>query len=125
VTQLGSFLADASQRVPADVPSNHSCSAFLDLLNDIEPYIDDVTWQPIFHRFPDLPIELRYEIYELYFHSNRERALATKNWAHYNFSAEELHRRESSKFLPKFCTANKSCVEEAWVLLLSSLDFLF
>ena len=109
----------------AGVPSDHSCRAFLDLSNDIEPYIDEMTWQLTFQRFRDIPIELRYEIYELYFDSNRERALATKNWPRYNFSAEELHRRDSAKFLPDLCIASKSCMKEAYVHLLSSLSFQF
>ncbi|KAF3048740.1 hypothetical protein E8E11_002959 [Didymella keratinophila] len=73
----------------------------------------------------NLPIELRYEIYELYFNDNHERSLTTKYWPRYRFSSEELRRRDSIQFLPDLCLASKDLLKEAGVLLLSSLDFQF
>lgn len=102
--------------------SDHSVVAFLELVHDIEPYVDELTWQPTFQRFADLPIELRYEIYELYFNENQARALATENWPAYNHSNEELRRRDSVQFLPRLCLASKELMKEAGTLLLSSLS---
>ncbi|KAJ4332035.1 hypothetical protein N0V87_008712 [Didymella glomerata] len=107
------------------VASNYSSAAFLELMNDIEPYVDDLTWQPTIHCFAGLPIELRYEIYKLYFNGNHERALATKYWPIYCFSSEELRRRGSAQFLPNLCLASKYLLKETGVFLLSSLDFQF
>jgi hypothetical protein len=54
-----------------------SADAFNTLLRSLNPYIDDL--QPSFHRCLELPIELRYKVYEEYF--RREfTAIACQSW---------------------------------------------
>ncbi|KAJ4382058.1 hypothetical protein N0V86_002386 [Didymella sp. IMI 355093] len=52
---------------------------FLQLTRDPEEYIEDMLTHPAFERFQDLPVELRYKIYEEYFLDDR-RNLTTRGW---------------------------------------------
>lgn len=89
------------------VVSDRAVTAFLELAQDLELYIDDLVWRPTFHRLVDLPIELRYQIYELYF-DNDVRAFATMFWPDCYFWPSLLRKRKSAPYLPDLCLANKS-----------------
>lgn len=53
---------------------------FVELVHDLEPYVFEHLWEPTFHEFPDLPIELRDKIYEKHFLDNRG-CLTTHTWS--------------------------------------------
>jgi hypothetical protein len=46
------------------ITPGHAQAAFVEFTRALAPHVDDLLWQPVFHGFLDLPIELRYRIYE-------------------------------------------------------------
>lgn len=54
-------------------------NAFEELLCAVGPYFDDLDDGPAFHRFAELPPELRFKVYEQYFIDNN-RFLACFKW---------------------------------------------
>lgn len=106
------------------VISDRAVTAFLELAQDLELYIDDLVWRPTFHRLVDLPIELRYQIYELYFDDD-VRAFATMFWPDCYFWPSLLRKVKSAPYMPDLCLANKSLLKEVGSFLLASLRFEF
>jgi hypothetical protein len=78
-----------------------------------------------FHCFANLPLELRYEVYELHFYDNHERVLTAKHWPKYHFLGNDLHQGNSALVLPNLCLASKGSMKEAGVFLLLHFDFEF
>lgn len=80
---------------------------FDELLHALNPYIDELTWEPTFHQFEDLPIELRYKVYEQYFLDHDKTLSCTEaTWQlsgqRYIFKLIHMTRspRKSVPFLP-------------------------
>lgn len=117
-----------SKRTPRALYPDHLDPAFLQLAHGIEGYIKDITWQPTFDRFEDLPVELRYKIYEEYFLDDR-RSLATREWPelYWNSVHDEktLERRNTAPFLPSLCFLNKALLTEVGEFLFSALAITF
>jgi hypothetical protein len=106
----------------------HADAAFLELARDLEEYIVDILTQPAFERFQDLPVELRYKIYEEYFLNDRHN-LTTRDWPELDWTTihheRVLNLRTSAPFLPALCFADKALLVEAGEFLLSALSMTF
>lgn len=86
-----------------------SLNAFEELLCVIGPYIDDLDDSPAFHRFAELPPELRYKVYEQYFIDNNK-CLACLKWPDSNGKPSLSFTKprgprwgRPSPFLPNLC----------------------
>jgi hypothetical protein len=84
------------------------------LLYALNPYIDDVLRQPEFHRFMDLPVELRLQIYDHYCHSDKK-SLICEGWSTMEdgsyivtVSPGNVNWKVSAPFLPSLCLANQA-----------------
>lgn len=110
------------------IKQDQAHTAFLELAHDLEPYINDLLWRPIFHQFMDLPIELRYMVYEEYF-LNDSLALITKDWPELEWASAYIRNRvrksKSAPFLPNICLASKFLLSEAGSFLLAAFTFEF
>ena len=115
---------DETDRTSIGPSSSCTDAAFLELAHNLELYIEDILWRPTFHGFLDLPIELRYKIYEEYF-SNNEGAVTTQSWSHVTWHLSEYRRRASVQFLPRFCLASKVLLKEVASFLLTPMEFRF
>jgi hypothetical protein len=76
--------------------------AFDKLSNYINPYIDELVGLDAFHRFTDLPLELRQMLYEQYFAD--EHSVALKAAQHNGRSAQGPLRR-SAPVQPSLATS--------------------
>lgn len=112
-----------SKQTPRALYPDHLDPAFPQLAHGIEGYIRDIMWQPTFDRFEDLPVELRYKIYEEYFRDDR------RDWPelHWNSVHDEkiLKRRKTAPFLPSLCFVNKALLTEVGEFLFSALAITF
>jgi hypothetical protein len=54
--------------------------AFHELLCDLNPYVDEIVGADAFHRFTDLPLELRHTVYDQYFFDETRRSVACNRW---------------------------------------------
>jgi hypothetical protein len=100
--------------------------AFDELLCAINPYVDEVLGPDAFHRFSDLPLELRHKVYEQYF-ANDTRSLACNYWPdHYGMAYIRLYNPKGNKwskstpFLPSLCLTDRTFGHEATSLWLGS-----
>ncbi|KAF2115816.1 hypothetical protein BDV96DRAFT_56936 [Lophiotrema nucula] len=99
---------------------------FQAILND---YIDDVLEEPKFHRFRDLPLELRQEVYKQYLLNNRQSVCV--EWP--NITLEETRmlyrfRRPGKKprhLFPALCVVNNTTGAEVTLYLLQNAIFTF
>jgi hypothetical protein len=82
--------------------------------------LDEPTPEPRFHRLLELPLEIRYEIYEHYF-CNELRSLACKTWQTagrtYIRGWQPSYER-TLPFLPTLCLVSYAMLKEATKLLL-------
>ena len=106
------------ERVSADegISSHHDelQSAFLELAHDLEPYVlEHLPWEPAFHRFPDLPIELRGKTYEEYYLDN-EGCLTTSTSPALDWSPIFTIRNCESRDLSCSCQVSASPVRQLW-----------
>jgi hypothetical protein len=105
---------------------NMATEAFNELLRDLNSYIDEIVGPSAFHRFADLPLELRHMVYEQYFADER-RSIACSDWpntygeAHIFLYIPHGKRWErSTPFLPHLCLTNKTFGAEATSFLMGS-----
>lgn len=115
---------DITNRHNTDTCSEHVDTAFSELAQALEPFIEDALAKPRFYKFEALPIELRYKIYEEHFLVNKG-SLATQSWPHLTWQSRELRTRTSAPFLPRLCLASKTLLREVGAFLLSSILFDF
>jgi hypothetical protein len=96
--------------------------AFRDLLCALNPYLDAALPQsPRFHRFCDLPAELRFNIYGHYFRSERG-ALLTRSWPiipQISVFVIEPRLNRKSQILPNVCFVDRATGKEAISCLIS------
>jgi hypothetical protein len=105
-----------------DVPT---LDAFGALLHALSPLIDDLLRKPEFHRFMDLPIELRIQVYEHYCH-NDTKSLTCENWT--EDKAPYIRNywicwRNTAPFLPNICFVNRAISAEAVPFILRTLEY--
>jgi hypothetical protein len=106
---------DATSHTPAS-----STDAFNILLRSLNPYIDNL--QPSFHHFLELPIELRYNVYEEYYR-RESTAIACQSW---NGTAETWFgdlEHDTFQFLPNICMTSHELSSEVTGFLVSSSTF--
>lgn len=98
---------------------------FSALLQDINPYVDDIPTKPEFHRFLDLPMELRCKIYVQYFLDNTD-SIACKSWPtlliDWITAIPNRGRKSRRAFLPKLCLASKSLQKGQLDCLISPIE---
>ncbi|KAF9697282.1 hypothetical protein EKO04_004788 [Ascochyta lentis] len=106
--------------------SDHVDAAFLELVRDLELFVDEVLQKPTFHQLLDLPIELRYQIYQEYFLED-SRSLTTRTWPELDWRRINfdwtLDRRSSAPFLPSFCLVSKFLLKEIGAFLFATVTF--
>ncbi|KAF2828386.1 hypothetical protein CC86DRAFT_192762 [Ophiobolus disseminans] len=101
-----------------------SCS---ELLGDLNVDVEGTQQEPTFHGFTALPLEIRYQVYEEYFHSD-EKSQACYKWPHnaepciYPWGRIDKHWKSSLPFLPSLCLVNRRISEEASLLLLRTAE---
>jgi hypothetical protein len=102
--------------------------AFDELLAALNPYADELVYQPTFHLFTKLPVELRCRIYDEYF-LDENRAISCHGWPHLKFSKPYVKSirniRKSAPFLPNLCLTSKELQEEILSCLLEAAHFEF
>jgi hypothetical protein len=78
--------------------------------------------EPAFHQFLDLPEELRYQVYEEYFHEE-EKAAASLFWCNSWCRPEVTTRKGEDKrsFLPDICFVSQSLRSESLSVLMTYL----
>jgi hypothetical protein len=103
--------------------------AFIELMRALNPFTDDLVRQPKFHRFMDLPVEIRLLVYEEYF-SNDTKSLTCEEWMSSNkenppvkISTWNPRLRFSAPFLPSLCIVSHTLRDEVIPLLLNTLRF--
>lgn len=72
-------------------------------LQDLNPYIDELLQQPEFRRFLDLPVELRYEVYEQCFLDDTG-TIGCHSWPALSLTkggVDRIRKRKTAPFLPK------------------------
>ncbi|KAH7077959.1 hypothetical protein BKA63DRAFT_275512 [Paraphoma chrysanthemicola] len=103
-------------------------SAFLELLHDLNPLVDELLIRPEFHPFLDLPPELRLHVYEQYFLDNTQ-SVTCKTWPALRVSwalLKATYRKKTiPSFLPNLCLASKALQEELLCCLLAPINFHF
>jgi hypothetical protein len=117
VTQQ-SFNVATISKMHAKVPP---ANVFGDLRGAINPYVDDILRPLQFHRFLDLPTELRSNIYRHYF-DDETRAAAYRNSPYISlastFQFNDLNYRKDRPILPLICFTNRTTRQEAINLIL-------
>lgn len=97
---------------------------FVAFLHDLNPYVDELLQQPTFHRFLDLPAELRCHVYEQYFLDNKH-SVACGSWPDLKLSnatrQASAKRQTVEAFLPKLCFTSKLLQDEATSCILESM----
>jgi hypothetical protein len=109
-------------------PTTSACEldAFAALLHAINPFVDDLLRQPEFHRFMDLPIELRYFVYEHYFEEDTKSLACAERTSHIDMhciDVEPPNHRISAPFLPSLCLVSRAIRVEVTSLLLRAVEF--
>jgi hypothetical protein len=101
--------------------------AFHELLCDLNPYVDEIVGADAFHRFTDLPLELRHTVYDQYFFDETRRSVTCNRWpdrhgkARIKLKTPRGKRWEkSAPFLPNLCLTSKTFGTEATSLLVGS-----
>lgn len=111
-----------------DPSSEHVEAALLKLAHDLEQFIEEMMSRPTLDRFEDLPVELRYKIYEEYFLNNC-RSLATREWPELDWTPVQdekiLKYRTYAPILLALCLVSKVLLVEVGVFLLSALTLTF
>ncbi|OAL00744.1 hypothetical protein IQ06DRAFT_305650 [Phaeosphaeriaceae sp. SRC1lsM3a] len=111
-----------------DDASAGSEGPFFALLQDMSPYIDEVLAAPEFHRFLELPIELRCKIYEQYFIDNKN-SIICKTWPYLRITRQFAVKQRSGKtahaLIPNLCLVSKALQDEQLDCLFSLLNFDF
>lgn len=114
-------MPDASDHTNGTVDAD---APFIALAHALELYVDDLVWQPTFHQFTDLPIELRCKVYTQHFLDDSQ-SLTTIEWPWLHwpgvFTRRQLQSRSSVPFLPALCLTSKDCLTEVLPFLISSL----
>ncbi|KAF2828718.1 hypothetical protein CC86DRAFT_368874 [Ophiobolus disseminans] len=97
-----------------------------DFLQGLNPYIDDLVCLPIFHQFKDLPLELRYKVYEPYFLDD-SKAVSSRMWPVIAIDDElyvQRYRRKKPKpFLTHLCIVNHAIMAETIVFMAGFATF--
>jgi hypothetical protein len=107
--------------------------AFGALLRALKLFIDDLQLllQPEFHRFMDLPAELRLQVYNHYC-INDTKSLACHKWVSadklptmtfHSVSHGPYSSRTSVPFLPDLCLVNQTIRAEAMIFILRTLEY--
>lgn len=131
--QYCTFLGLSTPAVPIKLISLYplylqtmASNIFDELVCALNPYIDDITTLPTFHRFTDLPLELRFNVYEQYF-INDSRSLACSKWPDENGTARIQLRKPNGRrwskaapFLPAICFVDHAVNAEAVPFLIGS-----
>jgi hypothetical protein len=98
--------------------------AFDDLLCALDPYTDELLLPSEFHRFLDLPLELRYNVYEEYY-LDEHIALACQPWngpsstllSKLKYCAQKL------PFLPPLCLTSHALLSEVVPFIMKTATF--
>ena len=98
------------------------------LLEVLNPFVDELLHQPEFHRFLDLPIELRCTVYEQYFLDNKQ-SIACKGWPTLQISRSFVRayakKKTTTAFLPNICFISKTLQPELLSCLLEQIHLIF
>ncbi|KAH7088510.1 hypothetical protein FB567DRAFT_548534 [Paraphoma chrysanthemicola] len=117
---------ESGQDATAHHTGDELSSAFLELLHDLNPLVDELLIQPEFHRILDLPTELRLDVYEQYFLDNTQ-SVTCRTWPALRVSWALLKATDRKKtipsFLPNLCLVSKALQEELLSCLLMPIDF--
>ncbi|KAI4943933.1 hypothetical protein J4E91_009080 [Alternaria rosae] len=108
--------------------ANIAQDGFEELLATLNPYVEELLYQPTFHLFMTLPAELRYLIYEQYF-LDEKHSIACQNWPYLRFTQDYEQsirlKRNHAPFLPSICLTSKSLQSELLLCLLEAAHFEF
>jgi hypothetical protein len=98
------------------------------LLRHLNLLIDEMLIQSEFHRFLDLPLELRYNVYEQYFLDNTKSNF-TAHWPALHvaklFGSRHLGETYRPSILPNLCVVNKVLRQELMACLLDPMGINF
>jgi hypothetical protein len=121
-------LMDASNNGGDDEGCETQENPFMMLLRHLNPLIDQLLIQPEFHRFLDLPLELRYNVYEQYFLDNMK-SNCTAHWPALHvaklFGSRRMGETYRPSILPNLCMVNKVLRQELMACLLDPMGINF
>jgi hypothetical protein len=97
--------------------------AFGELLRTLNPYLDDLFRQSEFHCFLNIPLELRYKVYEEYV-LEENKALACQKWNGVENWPSNLRRRNHKiPFLSPLCRTSHALSSEVLAFIMNSTTF--
>jgi hypothetical protein len=121
-------LMDASNNGGDDEGCEMQENPFMVLLRHLNPLIDELLIQPEFHRFLDLPLELRYNVYEQYFLDNTKSNFTT-HWPKLDvmqpFCGGHISENHRLSILPSLCVVNKVLRQKLITCLLDPMELNF
>jgi hypothetical protein len=101
--------------------NRNNVDPFMMLLQHLNPFIDESPSQREFHRFLDLPLELRYKVYEQHFLDNTK-STCTAYRPTLSMNDPAMLRNYKRQVLPDLCCVSKLLREELLKCLLDRME---
>jgi len=114
------------EKTTIDGDDHATTRTLADFLRDMNPYVDEFTRPPAFHKFRGLPLELRYKIYENYLFDD-VKSITSRMWPVITIDLDlcygQFKRQTSELFLPKLCEVNRVIRAEVMLFIAKTATY--